>query len=364
MNNITYIFSGGRNIKTDNKNYSDDFFYGYRFLNSKKFNLNMIEFEKKNFIFERLSYYLSTIFSLPLSIFSILSFPNLKILKKTNNLILVNENAGFSALLPLILMKQKYKIKTHMFVMGLFSKKIRFKFIKKLHYQFIFLLTKFIDRVYFLGKKEHEIAVNLIGEKDKLIYSSFYIHFDFWKSQNIELSKNEYILFIGNDSNRDFDLLLKIAKELKDKKFVFISSNSKLINSQLINVQIVNGRWEDNHLSDNDIKKFYENARLVILPLKESSQPSGQSVALQAMSVGVPVMITKTKGFWDPESFKDRYNIFFLENNEYKNWIKNINSIYSDLPLLNQISNNATSVVEQNYNLKTFNTFLFKELIN
>lgn len=364
MNNITYIFSGGRIVKANNKNYSDDFFYGYRFLKNKNLNINVIEFEKKNYFFERLSYYFSKYSSLPLSLFSILSLQNLKILKKTDNLILVNESVGFSALIPLIYLKKKHKIKTHLIVMGLFSKQVNYKILKKLHYQLIVLLIKYIDRVYFLGKKEHELASRIITNKKKLIFSPFCVHYDFWKSQNIDLSKNEYILFIGNDGNRDIDLLVKIAREMKDKKFVFISSNYELLDSKLKNVKIINGNWKSDNLSDIDIKKFYENSRLIILPLKESSQPSGQSVALQAMSVGVPVMISKTEGFWDSKNFKDQSNILFQENNDYKYWIKNINSIYSDIQLLNHISKNATMLVEQKYNIQSFNNFLLEEVVN
>ena len=36
---------------------------------------------------------------------------------------------------------------------------------------------------------------------------------------------------------------------------------------------------------------------------KRKFQPSGQSVALQSMSLGIPVMITETKGFWQKEVY-------------------------------------------------------------
>ena len=38
---------------------------------------------------------------------------------------------------------------------------------------------------------------------------------------------------------------------------------------------------------------------MTIIPLKNSIQPSGQSVALQSMACGTPVVITETFGFWD-----------------------------------------------------------------
>ena len=49
--------------------------------------------------------------------------------------------------------------------------------------------------------------------------------------------------------------------------------------------------------------EVYKKSGLTIIPLKNSYQPSGQSVTLQSMAVGTPVMITKTDGFWDLNSF-------------------------------------------------------------
>ena len=69
------------------------------------------------------------------------------------------------------------------------------------------------------------------------------------------------------------------------------------------NAEVIYGNWHNDALTDAKIKEYYENALLTFLPLKETYQPSGQSVALQSMSLGVPVMITKTMGFWDIEKF-------------------------------------------------------------
>ena len=53
---------------------------------------------------------------------------------------------------------------------------------------------------------------------------------------------------------------------------------------------------------------FYEQSNLSIIPLKNSLQPSGQSVALQSMSMEVPVLMTKTDGFWDHSVFDNNKN--------------------------------------------------------
>ena len=74
-----------------------------------------------------------------------------------------------------------------------------------------------------------------------------------------------------------------------------------------------------------EIKEFYKKARLTILPIKNTLQPSGQSVALQSISMGVPVIITETMGFWDFTNFKNNKNILFVENNKVETWKKLLN---------------------------------------
>ena len=56
-------------------------------------------------------------------------------------------------------------------------------------------------------------------------------------------------------------------------------------------------------MEDKEIKKIYGECRFTILPLREAIQPSGQSVTLQSISCGTPVLITKTKGFWDEDKY-------------------------------------------------------------
>ena len=44
------------------------------------------------------------------------------------------------------------------------------------------------------------------------------------------------------------------------------------------------------------------------------------------MCVGTPVLISKTKGFWDTNLFKDQVNIYFA-NNSLSDWSKKIDKI-------------------------------------
>ncbi|MFM8886503.1 MAG: glycosyltransferase, partial [Chthoniobacterales bacterium] len=51
-------------------------------------------------------------------------------------------------------------------------------------------------------------------------------------------------------------------------------------------------------------RELYQGAACVVVPLKESPQPSGQSVAMQAMMCGAPVVHTKTSGWWGGDTIR------------------------------------------------------------
>lgn len=363
MANVTYIFTSGRMSKINNRDYSEDFFYGCRHLINKGFNVNIIEFNNINKFLKKFEYYLSKFFSLPLYFFSIFSLKNIKLIKNSNNVIMISESTGFATLPLLILLKKKYKIKTHLFAMGLYSKKINYKALEKAHYVLINLLEKFVDKIYFLGSEEYKIAISRnYSKSNKYFFKPFCIDDKFWISNKNSDKRKKYILFIGNDSNRDFELLEKIVKSIPNQKFKLVSNNEVVLNFKYDNVSIVKGDWKESLISDSDLRKVYELANLVILPLKESNQPSGQSVSLQAMAAGIPVAITRTKGFWEKEKYYHNENIFFLEPSNLDEWLNLIQNVIKDQKLLDKLALNSKQLILENYSIDKLNTFLIKEL--
>jgi hypothetical protein len=69
---------------------------------------------------------------------------------------------------------------------------------------------------------------------------------------------------------------------------------------------VVGDFYGSDSISDVDLRRMYNAARAVVVPLKDVHQPSGQSVTLQAMSCGRPVVLTKTRGLWAPAFHRQR----------------------------------------------------------
>lgn len=361
MKNITYIFKSGRKRKIeDNTVEAKEFYYGLQFLDSLKYSIQIIEFEDNRniltplfFLFDR---FMNKIINLPFYTSKLMNINNIKKLIKTDHLVLISESTLCSAFPLLFLLKKICRIEVSLFVMGLYSKNLRFNKLESVHNLFIRIMVLFVDNVFFLGEGELRKAKELHGNKRKLQHFPFPVDAKFWGlKKELDLSLNNQILFVGNDGNRDQALLLKIAELLPEFEFTIVSKLPLLTNSSLKNIRIVNGEWGSSSVTDQELKKLYSNSRITILPLKETSQPSGQSVALQSMAVGIPVLISYTEGFWDKQTFKNNEHIFLIKENTPEYWAKKIEEAYHDFDLLNSVSRNSLKLVNQKFDLVKFN---------
>ena len=77
------------------------------------------------------------------------------------------------------------------------------------------------------------------------------------------------------------------------------------------------------------------------------------------MSMNVPVIITKTKGFWDYDTFENNRNIIFAEKNDIELWESLIENLFKDNSLYGNLIMNAKKTMEDDYNQdKLFKKFL------
>ena len=359
---LTFVFvSGRKDLYMNDLIEAREHFYTLPLYDKQKYNINVIEFEsddsKKNNFLYAIDRIFNKFLSLPFYMHKLTNKKNYKILKKSDHIFLINESTGFSVL-PMVRALNLFKksnAKVHMFVMGLYSKKLKYKKFKFLQNFVINFLVNSLDNLFFLGKGELERAKKIKNNHEKFHFVSFSIDQDFWTSNtSSDLRNKEKIIFVGNDGNRDTKLLLEIAKFFNNFEFIFVSKLESLKNIELDNVKVLGDGWAKEGLNDKELKSLYLDARLTILPLKESSQPSGQSVALQSMSLGTPVLISETEGFWDKDLFRDNKEIFFISDNSLNGWIYKIKDLYDNLELLEKVSINATNLVREKLNLNEF----------
>ena len=133
-------------------------------------------------------------------------------------------------------------------------------------------------------------------------YLPFGVDTKFWKRFEGKAGEKKYILALGNDANRDWETLITAWNEgLPPLKIV-----TRLpVPQGPPNVEVIAGDWREQTLSDNKIKELYWGAQLVVIPLRETMQPAGQSVCLQAMACGCPVIMSNIRGLWNQNELKN-----------------------------------------------------------
>jgi len=362
---VTYVFGFGRSdLISSNEKFANDFFYGYFNFLKKYKNIKFLEFnDNKKSVLSIISKILRKLTKLSFFIENICSVHNFKTLWKTKHIIATNDRIGVS-LMPFLIVYKFFNVnKTSVIVMGLLAKEttniINHILQRLLLNIFFYLCSDFI----FLSKSELKQAqVSYKKFKHKFHFIPFCIDTEFWKIDKDKNFDKNKIIFVGNDGRRDYDLVLKIAKELPEYEFLVITSN--IDSSELLsqNVELVKGSWNKRILSDDDLKRYYQKSLLSIIPINNTYQPSGQSVALQSMAMGVPVMITDTIGFWDREIFRDKDNIFFAADNNLNTWVENIKNIINNPQIKDLVSENGNKTVNQSYNSEFFYESLEKIL--
>ena len=108
--------------------------------------------------------------------------------------------------------------------------------------------------------------------KKKICFLPFGVDSKFWSSSYSDDYKNLPILFVGNDSNRDFEFLIKLAKATPNENFIIISDyfdQNYIETISLNNLSFYKGSWNKKLLTDEFLKNQYKNSKLTIVPLKK-----------------------------------------------------------------------------------------------
>jgi len=115
------------------------------------------------------------------------------------------------------------------------------------------------------------------------------------------------VLAIGSDGHRDWKTLVRAAPEISAHVDVFTGASPPP--DLPPNVTWNRAGWHEQVLTDDEVRDLYRGAAVVVVPVRDVPQPSGQSVTLQAMACARPVVLSRTKGLWSPSELTDGVNV-------------------------------------------------------
>ena len=146
------------------------------------------------------------------------------------------------------------------------------------------------------------------------------------------------VLAIGNDGARDWETLVRAAPSIAAPVHVLTRHTAP---AELpANVTWEPADWHRSLISDEEILARYRRAAAVVVPLRDVPQPSGQSVTLQAMACGRPVVLTRTRGLWD-RSLRDGENVRLVAPSDPGALVGRIAELLDDPPRAHELGTAA-----------------------
>ncbi len=127
------------------------------------------------------------------------------------------------------------------------------------------------------------------GFTPRVVFVPFGVDAEAFSSQPVPTTVD--VVSVGTDPHRDFALLLRVAERLPDVSFRIVTSRVHRRGLAAVpeNVSV------ETEIPFEEMRLRLAEARVVVLPVRENSYSGATTVLLQAMALGKPVVVTRTK---------------------------------------------------------------------
>ena len=188
-------------------------------------------------------------------------------------------------------------------------------------YMSFIVTSKYIDRFICFAREECDYYASIFNvDKSKFVFVPLGI-----KNNDVNIYDDGFVFSTGR-SNRNYDFLVNI---MKDTSYQTIIACDNYKNFDIHNnIKILNDCHNQNMMN------LMARCHCVVVPLRDLNVSSGQLVVLQAMSLGKPVICTKSYGVKD---YVTDGVTGILVNNSYEEWIGALNKLYSDGAFYNRM---------------------------
>ena len=153
-----------------------------------------------------------------------------------------------------------------------------------------------VERVLVYSTAQQEHLQKRYGDKIRVDFLHHRINtgfFDRARLKGKELVPNGHaVISVGGDISRDFETLCKSAVGLEEGVAIY---TRRSIQATIPDNVCVIRDW----ISYPELRRRYQQARLIVVPLHEAIHPSGINALLEAMAMGKPVIVSASAGVQD-----------------------------------------------------------------
>ena len=151
------------------------------------------------------------------------------------------------------------------------------------------------------------------------------------------------IVSVGTDPHRDFALLLHVAERLPDVGFRIVTSREHLRGFASVpeNVSV------ETEIPLEEMRRRLMEARVIALPVRENSYSGATTVLLQAMALGKPVVVTRTKAIETGYGLVDGENCRLVAPGDDEGFERALTGVLRDEFHARALGSSARTMVER-----------------
>ena len=134
------------------------------------------------------------------------------------------------------------------------------------------------------------------------------------------------VVMAGADPHRDVDVFVGLAAEMPNRSFRLVTTvdRAKALSSPPTNLEI------EVDIAFDAMKQRLEEARVVALPVLDNSYSGATTVLLQAMALGKPIVVTRTKAIATGYGLVDGENCRLVEPGDPQGFGRAVASVLRD----------------------------------
>ncbi|MBA3376610.1 MAG: glycosyltransferase family 4 protein [Actinobacteria bacterium] len=151
------------------------------------------------------------------------------------------------------------------------------------------------------------------------------------------------VVSVGTDPHRDFALLLRVATRVPDVSFRIVTSRDHRRGLAVLPENVL----VDTDIPFEEMRRRLADARVVALPVRENSYSGATTVLLQAMALGKPVVVTRTKAITTGYGLVDGENCRLVEPGDDAGFERALTGVLRDDFHARALGSSARATIER-----------------